>query len=273
MRKTWIKVKRGILDPKHIVGLGQAWYLYFYILDQADWDTGMIPEWKDEYAAEDLNKQVGTIREHRKYLEGKYISCKKNQHSQTITIFNWTDPRRYDGEILNQFESTDFSEPLFESSPQSSPQTILVQAQNSVPSYSHITTLPHNKDIDIYTEVNSDTVYEPCDEDGNPIKERKKKKEPADFRFSHPAYVSYRRLMGTRPAKEMVDKIIELIGENPDELKLSSARMEWVDRGYNKQSYKWLEWYRDGIPARAFKKRDTATPTSEERKDYTKWEE
>jgi hypothetical protein len=44
MRKTWIKVKRGILEPKHIEKLGVAWYLYFYILDNADWDTGTIPE-------------------------------------------------------------------------------------------------------------------------------------------------------------------------------------------------------------------------------------
>lgn len=25
MRKTWIKVKRGILEPKHIDALGPAW--------------------------------------------------------------------------------------------------------------------------------------------------------------------------------------------------------------------------------------------------------
>ena len=42
MKNTWIKVKRGILrlEPKHIAKLGQAWYLYFYILDQTNGAAG-----------------------------------------------------------------------------------------------------------------------------------------------------------------------------------------------------------------------------------------
>jgi DnaD/phage-associated family protein len=101
-KKTWIKIKRGILEPKHITKLGQAWYLYFYILDNADWETGTIKEWKDEYASQDLEKPIGMIREHRKHLVAEeYITCEKKRYSQTITIHNWTNPRRYDGEVLN----------------------------------------------------------------------------------------------------------------------------------------------------------------------------
>jgi len=112
-KKTWIKVKRGILEPRHIDKLGAAWYLYFYMLDNADWDTGSIKEWKDQYAADDLCKPLGLIREHRKKLESeKYISRQQNRHSQTIIIKNWTNPRMYDGTILNEEdEGYEFSQP------------------------------------------------------------------------------------------------------------------------------------------------------------------
>jgi hypothetical protein len=264
MKKTWIKLKRGILESKHIEQLGQAWYLYIYILDQADWETGTIPSWKDEYAADDLGKQVSTIREHRKYLDGKYISCKKNQHNQTITIFNWTDPRRYDGEVLNKVESTEFTELSFESSPQSSPQTILSQEQNDssfIQSHNHIS---HNKDIYISDKI----IYEPCDEDGNPVKE-KKKKEPKEP--THPAIVAFRRTTGRYPPKTNYDWVIDILGDSPDELKLHECKANWDRRGYNGNSLKWVEWYRDGIPKQGFKKPDSANATREERLEYLKW--
>ena len=150
-RKTWIKVKRGILEPKHIEKLGNAWYLYFYILDNADWETGTIKEWKDEYASQDLEKPIGMIREHRKHLvTEEYINCEKKRYSQTITIHNWTNPRRYDGEVLNfNPQSSDLDQPsdqqskekdqpsvendlqsLGQSSTQSSGQTILDPSVN-----------------------------------------------------------------------------------------------------------------------------------------------
>ena len=101
-KKTWIKIKRGILDPKHIEMLGQAWYLYFYILDQTEWETGTIPDWKDKYAADDLCKPIALIREHRKLLQrNKYITCEQGLHKQKIIVHNWIDPRRYDGQVQN----------------------------------------------------------------------------------------------------------------------------------------------------------------------------
>lgn len=57
-KKTWIKIKRGILEPKHIERLGAAWYLYFYILDQTEWESGTILDWKDKYVADDLCKPL-----------------------------------------------------------------------------------------------------------------------------------------------------------------------------------------------------------------------
>jgi hypothetical protein len=168
-KKTWIKIKRGLLEPKHIEKLAQAWYLYLYILDQADWETGTIKEWKDEYAANDLEKPIGMIREHRKKLElEKYIECEKNQHSQKIIIHNWTDPRRYDNHLLNpEIESMEKDElsngEIIQSADQSSCQTILAPSQNSAPSYSHIITLTHKNNnalISNFVSI-SGVTYEP----------------------------------------------------------------------------------------------------------------
>ena len=40
--KTWIKLKRGILEKKHRDELGIRIWLYLYMLDIVDWDTGII---------------------------------------------------------------------------------------------------------------------------------------------------------------------------------------------------------------------------------------
>jgi len=152
MKKTWIKVKRGLLEPKHIEQLGQAWYLYFYILDNADWETGTIKEWKDKYAADELGKPLGMIREHRKLLEENYIESIKNRYSQTIVIRNWTNPRMYDGSILNEdtgkpelsdnAENEGKGQSLTQSEPKSKGQSLTQSfsnpSENLHSSYSHI---------------------------------------------------------------------------------------------------------------------------------------
>lgn len=94
-KKTFIKVRRGILEPKHIIALGSTWYLYLYILDQAEWDSGKINNWKDKFAADDLGRPLSQIRLHRQHLQDTgYINCVKSQHSQTIEVNNWHDPRK-----------------------------------------------------------------------------------------------------------------------------------------------------------------------------------
>jgi len=81
------------------------------------------------------------IREHRKQLvkEG-YISCTKNQHSQTIVIHNWTNPRAYDGIVQNQSEEKNELKES-ESLGESNGESVLEQACFSDASYNHI---PHN---------------------------------------------------------------------------------------------------------------------------------
>ncbi len=152
MKKTWIKIKRGILEPKHIDQLSVAWYLYFYILDNADWETGTIKEWKDKYAADELGKPLGMIREHRKLLEEHYIDSIKNRYDQTIVIRNWTNPRMYDGVIINEGyikqEPSQEEEPQSktQSKGQSKTQSISNPPENLHSSYSHISHNTNHKE-------------------------------------------------------------------------------------------------------------------------------
>ena len=102
MKKTWIKIKRGLLEPKHRDRIGIRIWLYFYILDIANWDAGKVFEWRDNDAAEDLDMPKRTIRQQRQQLESDdYITCELAGNKQIITINNYTNPRKYDGEVIN----------------------------------------------------------------------------------------------------------------------------------------------------------------------------
>src|SRR3990172_2133847 len=101
-RKTWIKLKRGILEAKHRERIGPAVWLYIYILDRADWEQGAVLDWTDAGAAEELGMDINTLRNHRRKLEDeRYISTQKKQYKQILYIHNWTNPREYDGKKYN----------------------------------------------------------------------------------------------------------------------------------------------------------------------------
>lgn len=102
-RKTWIKLKRGILEAKHREQLGPAVWLYIYILDRADWEQGAVLEWKDKNAADEMQMELRTVREHRRRLEDEgYIKTSQKQYHQKLYITNWTNPREYSGKVYNQ---------------------------------------------------------------------------------------------------------------------------------------------------------------------------
>jgi hypothetical protein len=114
MRKTWVKVKRGLLlDPKHRMALGNRIWLYLYMLDKADWDTGKVIQWVDRAAADDMQMPLSTVRTQRREIEeAGYISCHQNKRSQTITIIKWVNPREYSGTVYNFEDGDQEYEPL-----------------------------------------------------------------------------------------------------------------------------------------------------------------
>lgn len=103
-KKTWVKVKRGLLtDPRHRRTLGARIWLYLHIVDRANWDKGAVLEWRDIDEADALEMPIRTLREQRKQLqEDGYITCSKSQHSQQIVIHKWVNPRSYSGKVFNQ---------------------------------------------------------------------------------------------------------------------------------------------------------------------------
>ena len=101
-RKTWIFVKRAILAPKHVAAIGDAWVLLLYIIDRADWETGVVHDWKADTAADDLGVHVQTIRRWLKRLKaGRYITLRRGQHDSSLVIHKWVNPRTYDSPVLN----------------------------------------------------------------------------------------------------------------------------------------------------------------------------
>ncbi|MDY6867011.1 MAG: hypothetical protein SVT56_03780 [Chloroflexota bacterium] len=105
-RKTWIKIKRGFIkDPKHRVALGNSVWLYLYMLDMADWDTGKVVEWRDSAAADELQMPARTVRYQRQKIEeAGYITCHQEFQRQSIKINRWIDPRDMNDRSLNSID-------------------------------------------------------------------------------------------------------------------------------------------------------------------------
>ena len=108
MKRTWITVKRGILEPKHRAALGELIWLFIYILDLTNWEEGVIYDWLDRGAAEEMEMSIATLRDQRRKLEKKgYISCEQKQHGIRIVVHNWTNPREYTGKVYNEKTPSD----------------------------------------------------------------------------------------------------------------------------------------------------------------------
>jgi hypothetical protein len=113
VKRNWIKVRNGLLDPKHIKALGFCpVILYLYMLDGADWDTGMIIGWVDGDAAEVLGVETWQVKKFRNRLKReKYIQCKRAYHGQNITINKWDSPFGDKSSGAPQSERKDHSVP------------------------------------------------------------------------------------------------------------------------------------------------------------------
>jgi hypothetical protein len=82
--------------------MGNNIWLFLYMLDHADWETGVVRNFTDASYAEEFEVSPHTVRyQRRKLQEMGYITCKQSLRRQEITIHNWVDPRKYSGEVLN----------------------------------------------------------------------------------------------------------------------------------------------------------------------------
>ncbi len=94
MKREWIKVRNGLLDPKHIKRLGFCpTILYLYMLDNVNWETGVISNWVDSKVAIELDVPTWKVKEYRTRLkEEKYIICQRVLCGQNITVDKWKSP-------------------------------------------------------------------------------------------------------------------------------------------------------------------------------------
>ena len=62
MKKTWIKIKRGLLDPKHRDKLGIRIWVYLYVLAN--------PEWTPRDVARDFDMDISLVKKQARELAG-----------------------------------------------------------------------------------------------------------------------------------------------------------------------------------------------------------
>lgn len=218
MKKTWIKVKRGLIEPKHRERLGIRIWLYLYILDQANWERGAVIEWTDKNASDELEIPIDTIRSQRRRLvTDGYIVCHQSKHSQTIEVRNWTNPREYSGEVYN--EGNQNLPPCDNNKGGNKGGNKGIATINTPTSNSHIT--DHTK----------------------------KKRAKRDPIYDHPAVRAYREVVGKSPVRANFSLVIDSIGESPDIAKLKRCWQEWNAHGFKPNNINWVrDWYRSGIP-------------------------
>lgn len=104
MKKYWISVKCGLSrDPKHRQAMGEAVWLFMHMLDTADWETGIVHDWRDKDVAAEMGMSERTVRDWRmRLVNGGYIKTAQRQYSMDVTIHNWTNPREYGGRRVNE---------------------------------------------------------------------------------------------------------------------------------------------------------------------------
>lgn len=146
-KKNWIYIKRGLSEsPKHRDAMGNRIWLFMHIIDRADWETGIVHEWKDKDESEDMGIPYRTLQQQRQELQDLgYISCQSKGHYLSITIHKWVNPKDYGGKVLNvRGESTENSVVSDEnqSTVQTTENTVLSEKQSTVESTVQTTVQP-----------------------------------------------------------------------------------------------------------------------------------
>ena len=102
-KKLWIYLKRGLSeDPKHREAMGMAVWLFMHICDAADFEKGIVYDWRDKEIAIDMSISTNTVRDWRaRLVEKGYITCQQRQRGIEITINKWNNPRDYSGKTIN----------------------------------------------------------------------------------------------------------------------------------------------------------------------------
>jgi len=262
-KRTFIKVRSGILEPKHRRKIGSAIFLYLYILDRANWDDGIIHEWSDETVAEELEMPVMTVRYQRRKLENElYIQSQQKYQRMEISITKWSNPKE---------RSTPAQEEAEES------EDMPDDGGNPLP--------PSNdggkhggKHGGNDGGKHGDQILPPLHIDSD-IQINRESELKSGVRFAHASQVipteilEFTKIVGHKPRSSQWNIIIPAMqavkGDN-----LIQFWEEWTTRGYNPYSLVWLtEWARDGtIPPQKGKQIDLYSEQAQAKR-MKKWRE
>ncbi len=89
----FMKVWFGLVDPKHVRGMGSSVWLFLFLIKVADWETGEVKDYRDRDAAKQLGLSVPAIRTYRRRLQDAgYILSKQALHSLTVSLTRWRNP-------------------------------------------------------------------------------------------------------------------------------------------------------------------------------------
>ena len=224
-KKNWIFIKRGLSeDPKHREAMHEAVWLFMHICDAADWEKGIVYDWRDKEIAADMSLSTATVRGWRNRLsELGYITCQQRQHCLDIIIHNWTNPRDYGGKKTNvrqgDITMSPSKEEKIEGVPQGVPQddtqaldelavndTLFIESSSLSESSSHTRALSKEKTDEANQMI--DAILESNEKAKSSWPGREKIPEP--IRDLLDVYV---QLTGQRPVK---DQLMDWLGAGND---------------------------------------------------------
>ena len=98
VKKQWVSLGRDFaVNPKVRQDLGECIWLYLYMVDKANWETGTIIGWKDADEAAALELNPRTVKDQRQKLDRLgYIDFIQRQRDHDVIIRDWHVPGHWD---------------------------------------------------------------------------------------------------------------------------------------------------------------------------------
>ena len=93
--RSWIKVHSGLSDdPQHRERMGVRVWFFMWLAKHADWDTGVVYDYTDKWAGDEMQMSERTVERQRQELSGMgYIIGHRDYQCQHIRIMRWRNPR------------------------------------------------------------------------------------------------------------------------------------------------------------------------------------
>lgn len=93
--RAWIKIHTGLTnDPEHRGRMGIRVWLFMWLVDHAEWESGVVYNYTDKWAGEEMEMPPRTVERQRQGLEcDYYIRCWPSFQCQHIMIMRWRNPK------------------------------------------------------------------------------------------------------------------------------------------------------------------------------------